>query len=137
MFLVDTSVWIDYLQGEDSEVVEYLEDALENPLAVGISDQIYLEILQGARSTKSFDVLQAYFSGQRFYDFENSRQSHESAAGLYFQCRRRGVTPRSAMDCLIVQCALEHDLILLHQDRDYIHMEKIVPDLKQHHFLAA
>ena len=137
MYLVDTSVWVDFLQGRDNEAVEFLSDALQNPLAVGLSEQIYLEILQGAESIKAFDVLQAYFSGQQFYEFDNSLHSHESAARLYCNCRRQGITPRSAMDCLIAQCALEHNLVLLHKDRDYLNMRKILPELKQQHFLAV
>lgn len=135
MFLVDTSVWIDFLQGIDTKAVDLLVELLENPLATGITDQIYLEILQGARDSASFDKLQLYFSGQRFYPFSDSLQSHQDAARIYFECRRHGVTVRSSNDCLIAQCAREHDLTLLHNDRDFLGMARVAPDLKQRHFL--
>jgi|JI10StandDraft_1071094.scaffolds.fasta_scaffold49533_5 predicted nucleic acid-binding protein len=38
----------------------------------------------------------------------------------------------TAIDCLIAQIAIEHDLILLHNDRDYVRIAKIVPNLKLH-----
>jgi len=41
--------------------------------------------------------------------------------------RKKGVTVRSSIDCLIVQTALEHDLLLLHEDRDFDEIAKIVP----------
>ena len=44
---------------------------------------------------------------------------------------------RSSIDCLIAQCAIENDLILLHQDRDFIHMQGTVPALNQIHFLGG
>ena len=63
MYLVDTSVWIDYLRGRDVAHVRFLDELLANPLAVGISDLIYLEILQGATDERAFDKLRQYFSG--------------------------------------------------------------------------
>ena len=135
MYLVDTSVWIDDIQGRETAAVELLDELLQNPLAVNLNDQIYLEILQGAKSEESFDTLKRYFSGQRFTSFEDSRESHANAARLYFDCRRKGITVRSSIDCLIAQCALENDLILLHQDRDYLKIQSVVPGLKQKHFL--
>ncbi len=135
MYLVDTSVWVDYIQGHETRAVQFLDDLLPNPLAVHINDQIYLEILQGARTKKSFAKLQRYFSGQRFCSFENSRESHALAAGLYFECRRKGITIRSSIDCLIAQCAIENNLLLLHQDRDYVKIKTVAPGLGQKHFL--
>ena len=136
MYLVDTSVWIDYIQGRDTPAVQLLDELLLNPLAVNLCDQVYLEILQGARSEESFDTLQRYFSGQRFSGFENPRESHANAARLYFDCRRNGITVRSSIDCLIAQCALENELVLLHHDSDYIKIQSVVPELKQKHFLS-
>lgn len=135
MYLVDTSVWIDYIQGQNTAAVRLLDELLQNPLAVNLNDQIYLEILQGAKSEDSFDTLKRYFSGQRFANFKDSRESHASAARLYFDCRRNGITVRSSIDCIIAQCALENELVLLHQDSDYIKMQSVVPSLKQKHFL--
>lgn len=135
MYLVDTSVWVEFVRGRETAATSLLEQLLQNPLAVGINDLIYMEVLQGARGPEAFDTLQAYFSGQRFYDFRDSRQAHESAARIYCEGRRRGITLRSSLDCLVAQSAIEHELILLHQDRDYLHMAALVPELKQQHFL--
>jgi len=41
------------------------------------------------------------------------------AARLYFVCRRKGVTVRSTIDCLIAAIAIEHKALLLHDDRDF------------------
>ena len=115
--------------------MEFLDDLLLNPLAVHINDQIFLEILQGAKSEKSFARLRRYFSGQRFCNFGNSRDGHALAAKLYFKCRCKGITIRSSIDCLIAQCAIENKLVLLHQDRDYVKIKTIAPGLGQKHFL--
>ncbi len=55
---------------------------------------------------------------------------------MYLDGRSQGVTVRSTLDCLIAQCAIEHDLILLHNDRDYVALGQAVPALRQRHFLA-
>lgn len=135
MYLVDTSVWIEYIRGVDSPVVEFLDDLLTSPAAVGVSDLIYMEILQGARSEAGFKKLRKYFSTQRFFGFEAPRQSYEKAAFTWFSCRRLGLTVRSSIDCLIAQCAVENGLVLLHQDRDYTNVSKVLPGLRQKHFL--
>lgn len=135
MYLVDTSVWISYLQGHDSEAPALLDKLLDNPLAVGINHQIYLEILQGAKDEKAFGKLDSYFCGQRFHDFNDAAVSYREAARIYFNCRRDGITIRSSIDCLIAQCALENELILLHEDRDYLRMQAHIPNLRQQHFL--
>lgn len=135
MYLVDTSVWIDYIQGSDARQISFLDELLKNPLAVGLTDLIYMEILQGAKDQHSFDQLRSYFRGQQFYRFTDPEQSNASAAQIYFDCRRQGVTVRSTLDCLIAQCAIEHELILLHHDRDFKQMATIVPALQQKHFL--
>ncbi|MBI4754818.1 MAG: PIN domain-containing protein [Betaproteobacteria bacterium] len=137
MYLVDTSVWLDYLRGREDVHVGFLDELLTNPLAVGITDLIYMEILQGARDQNAFDRLRRYFSGQRFYRFDDPEQSHAAAARIYFDCRRQGVTVRSTVDCLIAQCAMEHGLVLLHHDSDFRFMAAAVPALRQRHFLDA
>jgi predicted nucleic acid-binding protein len=135
MYLVDTSVWIDYLQGNEHPAVTFLHQQLQNPIACGLSDQVYLEILQGARSLEAFDKLKRYFSGQIFYGFKHSQSSHAKAAQLYVECRKNGITLRSSLDILIAICAEENNVILLHNDRDYLHLGNILPALKQKHFL--
>jgi len=57
MYLVDTSVWIDYIQGCETSAVLYLDSLLANPLSCGINDHIYMGILLGAKSQDSFDKL--------------------------------------------------------------------------------
>ena len=137
MYLVDTSVWIDYLRGRDVAHVHFIDELLANPLAVGISDLIYLEILQGATDARAFDKLRQYFSGQRFYRFIDAEASHANAAKLYFDARRAGLTVRSNLDCLIAQCAIDHSLILLHNDVNFVRLGQVVSGLKQQHFLPS
>jgi predicted nucleic acid-binding protein len=130
MYLVDTSVWINYLRGRPSRSVHSLTQILQARVPFGITGVIYQEILQGSASEADFNKLREYFSSQRFFHPRDVLGTYESAAHLYFSCRQKGVTIRSTLDCLIAQIAVEHDLILLHADRDYEKIQSIQPALK-------
>jgi predicted nucleic acid-binding protein len=48
-----------------------------------------------------------------------NRQILLKAADMYRGLRRRGITIRNSVDCMIAAVAIEHDLPLLHNDRDF------------------
>jgi len=50
---------------------------------------------------------------------EPAGDSWQGAARIYYDLRRRGMTVRSPIDCCIAQAAMEHDLLLIHNDRDF------------------
>ncbi len=137
MFLVDTSVWIGYLRPEKRAAQEpsvdpvgWFEDILEHRYPYGITSVIYQEILQGAASEEDFTQLLEYLSTLDFFDPLDPLESYEAAARLYYRCRRAGITIRSTIDCLIAQVAIEHDLLLLHNDRDFDFIASVVPELR-------
>ncbi len=135
MYLVDTSVWIDYINGLEVEHVAFLDQLLLNPRIVGLNNLIYMEILQGSKNQKAFDQFIRYFSRQRFYRLQHQEKSHAAAAQIYFDCRRSGVTIRSSVDCLIAQCAIENELILLHNDKDFRQMANVITGFKHKCFM--
>ena len=73
-----------------------------------------------------FDQLSEYLGSQTFYHPRDPVESYREATLICFQCRSAGVTVRSAIDCLI---AIEHELILLRDDRDFENVTGVVPDL--------
>ena len=85
--------------------------------------------LQGAASKSDFDYLVNYLGTQRFYHLKDNFTSYQSATKIYFDCRRQGLTIRSRVDCIIAQVAIENDLILFHNDKDYHHISTVVPSL--------
>ncbi|HYE35211.1 type II toxin-antitoxin system VapC family toxin [Methylocaldum sp.] len=129
MYLVDTSVWIDLLRRNETRAVEQFHRILERGVPYGLCSLIYQEVLQGARRNEDFERLQDYLSSQRFYHPKDTISTYAEAARIYFRCRREGITIRSTTDCLIAQIAIEHDLILLNNDRDFEQIAKVVKDL--------
>ncbi|CAN5910562.1 PIN domain nuclease [soil metagenome] len=130
MYLVDTSVWIDYLREEDTEAALFFAVALDRGYPFGITPEIYQEVLQGAATAEDFEQLAEYLGTQRLYGLGNGIESYRQAAGLYFRCRQAGMPVRSTKDCIVVQICLEHGLLLLHNDRDFLNISRVVPELR-------
>ncbi len=127
MILVDTSVLINFFKGEMTPHERYFKTILERRIPFGITSVIYQEVLQGAKSEREYLYLKRYLSTQNFYHPKDPLHSYASAAHIYLLCRRKGLTVRSTIDCLIAQVAIEHNLMLLHNDRDFDAIGEVVP----------
>lgn len=123
-------MWIDYLRGAETGGAARFAEALDRGIPFGITGVVYQEVLQGAATEGDFERLAEYLGTQRFYGPRDLVDSYREAARLYFRCRSAGVTVRSTVDCLISRIAIEHDLVLLHSDRDYENMSRVIPELK-------
>lgn len=130
MYLIDTSVWIDYFRGRDNHVITHFLNILDDKIPFGITGIIYQEILQGAESSQDFKKLKDYLNTQHFFHPQDPILTYEKAARLYFECRRKGITIRSTIDCFIAQIAIENNLTLSHNDKDYQAIQKLNPKLK-------
>ncbi|HPJ14232.1 MAG TPA: PIN domain nuclease [Spirochaetota bacterium] len=130
MILVDTSILISYFKNDLSEMNAKFDQLLEMNIPFGINVNIYQELLQGAKTRNEFDRMNEYLSSIRFYDLKYGRKSYENAAKIYYTCRRKGISIRSSIDLLIAETAIENDLHLMHNDRDFDNIHKVYPELK-------
>jgi predicted nucleic acid-binding protein len=130
MILADTSVLIGFLKGISNPKVKLFETVLTRDIPYGISVYTYQEVLQGARDEREFTSLREYLSTQRIYLPTDGLQVFEKAARLFFDLRRQGVTPRGTIDLLIALTAIENNLYLLHDDRDFDAVARLTPELK-------
>ncbi|MBE0427655.1 MAG: PIN domain nuclease [Nitrospirae bacterium] len=130
MILVDTSVMIDYLMGNENDAMYKFQYILDNNIPFGINPFIYQEVLQGVRTEKDFDKVKKYLDTQRFYSLKDEKESFASAAKIYFRCRKKGITVNSTIDCLIARTAVENNLYLLHNDSDFDNIARVVSELK-------
>jgi predicted nucleic acid-binding protein len=130
MILVDTSVLIDFFKGATNESAQKFSSILKKKIPFGINAFIYQEILQGAKSEKEYELLKRYLMDLQFYYPKHPVDSFEKAARIYFDCRKKGITIRSTIDCIIAQTAIEHNLLLLHNDKDFEAMSGVIPSLK-------
>ena len=122
-------MWIDYLAGTETEATGRFAEVLDRGYTVGLTSLVYQEVVQGVSSRREFDRTSEYLGSQTFYHPRDPVGSYLEAARIYYDCRRVGITIRSAVGCLIARVAIEHDLMLLHDDRDFEKMAGVVPDL--------
>jgi len=122
MILVDTSVWIEIFRDKTGHVVDAFQKAIGSQ-PYGISRFNQLELLQGAKDRKEWELLEDYLSTQ--YYFEASQDTWTEAARIYFELRRRGVTINSPVDSCIAQIAMENGALLLHRDKDFEKISRI------------
>ena len=78
---------------------------------------VLTEVLQGIRDDKEYANALASFDS--FILLPMSQRTFIRAAELYRTLRRRGLTIRNAVDCMIAAVAIEHNVALLHNDRDF------------------
>jgi predicted nucleic acid-binding protein len=129
MILVDTSVLIDLFKGDENKAVRCFRDIIQQQIPFGITSVIYQEVLQGANTKKEYALLDKYLRCQHFLHPKDLIKTYAHAAQIYFMCRKKGVTVRSTIDCLIACIAIESDFFLLHHDKDFLHMASVA-DLK-------
>lgn len=119
MIVVDTSVWIDWFADRSTPPVEFFADSLENlSQSFALVDVVYTEVMQGIRHEK--DVRRVEGALSRFDLLRlGELADFRAAAGLYRAARRKGITIRSTIDCLIAAVCIREDVPLLHSDRDF------------------
>ena len=118
MILVDTSVWIDYLNGHANKFTDRLDAALFNGEVV-VGDLILLEILQGIKIDKDYKRVKAMLSRLDQYEMLG-HSAVERYAENYRYLRKRGVTIRKTTDVIIASFCIDNRLPLLFSDRDFI-----------------
>ncbi len=122
--IVDTTVWVDYLNGVSTPEVEWFErEAARQRL--GLLDLMLCEILQGLSTDDEATRLLRHL--RRFEVFETGGVDLATAAARnYRRLRARGKTVRKTIDCLIATFCIEHDHTLLHSDRDFDPFETLL-----------
>ncbi|MEM6830906.1 MAG: PIN domain nuclease [Bacteroidota bacterium] len=119
--LVETSDWIDYFRGVESKETDLLDELLEIDRLV-IGDLILAELKQGCQSEKELKIINEVVGLLDYRDLVGRRIADKAAENYQF-LRQKGVTVRKTIDVIIGTFCIEHDLFLLHSDRDFDPME--------------
>lgn len=122
MVIVDASVWIDYFAPRANVHTTWLDKELEHK-SIGLTDNILYEVLQGTRSDATFSARLRELSHFSIFDSGGEELAVASAQHYRF-LRSKGITIRTAVDCLIATFCINHHHSLLHRDRDFEPFEK-------------
>ena len=117
MVIVDTTVWIDFLNGVDTPLTAWLDAELDRQ-RFAITDLNLCEILQGVRDEKQAAEVQRELEKLEIFS-TGGKQLALAAANNYRILRGKGKTVRKTVDCLIATFCLMNDHTLLHNDRDF------------------
>ncbi|MCB0064687.1 MAG: PIN domain nuclease [Caldilineaceae bacterium] len=116
--MVDTSVWIDFFRGNETAEVARLTQYINLNERIFTGDLILAELLQGVRPGRELQAVEASFQAFLVVDMVGEANARQSAS-FYRQLRRKGVTVRKTIDCLIATWCIQNAIPLLHADRDF------------------
>jgi predicted nucleic acid-binding protein len=117
MTIVDTTVWIDYLEGTTNPQTDWLDRELRRR-RLGLTDLILCEVLQGIQGDSEFARVQRELSTFKVFATGGEDLAIASAKN-YRSLRSHGCTVRKTIDYLIATFCLMEGHSLLHRDRDF------------------
>ena len=122
MVIVDTTVWVDYLNGRRNDQTEWLLSQIGKE-SIGLLDLVLCEVLQGVRGESQFQELKEQLLEFKIF-YPSSVELAIASASNFRELRKRGFTVRKTIDCWIATFCLREGHSLLHRDPDFEVFEK-------------
>jgi predicted nucleic acid-binding protein len=123
--LVDSTVFIDFFRGRETAQTSRLEQCFQNGDDICYCGFVLLEVLQGIRDEKELVTVKHQFENLIY--LEDDRSTFELGATIYRELRRKGITIRNSIDCLIAATVIQHGVNFLENDRDYKFIDEHYP----------
>lgn len=123
--LVDTSAWVEYDRATESRIDHRLTRLIESDGPVAVTEPVVMEICAGARTARRESQLRHLLASFQHLPFD-PLIDFESATRIYRRCRRRGITPRGLLDCMIASVAARTGAAVLAFDRDLIAIAEVI-----------
>lgn len=122
--LVDTSVWISYLNGGEEPEVAALMSLIRQEQKISICPVIVQETLQGIKSDSQFKLVKESLLSFDILEWDPI-EAALSGALICRALRKKRVISRKSNDCIIAAFARKFDMQVLHIDRDFEIMSKV------------
>ncbi|MDR1256972.1 MAG: PIN domain-containing protein [Spirochaetaceae bacterium] len=117
--IVDSSVWIDGFNPKmKTAEKEVLRQLILNDYPIYLCPVIYQEVLQGIRENKTFEEVKHILQQYQMVDID-VMDATNYAINLYRHLRKKGITIRKSIDCLIASYTILGDMHILHSDSDF------------------
>ena len=122
MITADSSVWIDYLAGRSNPGALLLDEVLDDSSQdVVLLDVVLMEVLRGCRFEHEWKLANEALSALPIRTAGGDSIAR-SAAALYRQLRKEGVTVCSPIDLLVGSWCISLGCALIYNDRDFVPM---------------
>lgn len=123
--LVDSTVWIDFLNSARTPGTEKLVELIEAREDLCVCGFVLTEVLQGIRDEKQFSATKRQLENLIYLN--DDRTTFELAATIYRNLRKKGVAIRNSVDCLIAAVVIQHKVAFLENDRDFRFIDEHYP----------
>ena len=124
MVIVDSTVWVDYFNGQQNPETDWLDARLDQE-RLGLTTIILAEVLQGIRDERSAAQVEKELLKLEVFEASSTAVA-VAAARNYRVLRGRGKTVRKTIDVLIATFCLQAGHSLLHRDRDFDPFEELL-----------
>jgi hypothetical protein len=125
MMIVDSNTWADFFNGVGTPHVRRLDLAFQDEEDLAVVPIIITEVLQGFRTDDGFRRARRLLVSLPV--IHPSVGAHVRAAGMFRSLRRRGVTVRGALDCVIAQTCVDYGAELLSPGADFQQIARHTP----------
>lgn len=109
--LADTSVWIDALRYGRT----VLPSMTQREEPIGFTEPVVMELLSSCRDDRESHALRRLLLRGQLFGFDTAAD-FDGAADIYRHATRRGLTPNSHVDCMIIAVAVRNELPLITLD---------------------
>jgi predicted nucleic acid-binding protein len=117
VIIVETSVWVDLLNGTLTKQTAWMSQNRKDP-ELALTDLILCEVLRGLRSDQLYAATREELLKFGVHSTGGTELSL-AAADHYRFLRKHGITVRGTIDCLIAAFCIQGGHRLLHRDRDF------------------
>ncbi|MBI4372098.1 MAG: PIN domain nuclease [Candidatus Omnitrophica bacterium] len=114
--MVDSSVWIAYLNPRTSEVDSIVESLIRPVNQAVITGIVFQEVLQGIRNEKSYHLVASLIG--RLPLLEPEKKTYLKATQIFRETVSKGKSC-TTVDALIAALAIQYGIRLLTLDRDF------------------
>ena len=119
MILVDTSVWVEFFRKSSKLIIPK-----EIISSIAVCPPVIQEVLQGIKDDAVLIRVRRSLLSFKIAGEIINTDYYLEASSIYRSARRRGITIRSSIDCLIAVIALREKIQVWHQDRDFVEIAK-------------
>ena len=123
--LIDSTIWVDFLNARQTEQTQKFKQSIQNHDAICYCGFVLMEVLQGVKDEKEFVSVKRQFENSIY--LADDRSTFELGAAIYRELRRKGITIRNSVDCLISAVVIQHGVHFLENDRDYKFIDQHYP----------
>jgi predicted nucleic acid-binding protein len=124
--LVDSSVWIAFINNQEGRETTLLTDLLTEENRICTCPLIFQEVLDGIADDRDFERIKKNLETFDLLYAEPFTAAIE-AANIYRSLKKNGVPMRKSNDCLIAYYAIFNNAYVLQKDRDFEQIAKYFP----------